>query len=342
MYQLIRKILFCLEPEKAHRIALRSIKLIYQCGLSTFFFKKISDNPCKVMGLTFSNIVGLSAGFDRNGEAIDALASLGFGFIEIGTVVPKPQPGNPPPRLFRLIEEEALINRIGFASKGMDYVAAQLEKIRYKGILGINIGKNKETPNENAIDDYLQVFQKLWRYASYITINVSSPNTPGLRALQQKEPLTILLQSLKQAQKTIFQQHQKYVPLVVKISPDLSLEEVEMLGQVLLQIQIDGVIATNTTLERKGVERSRYAREAGGLSGRPLTSRSTQVINQLHAVLQDSIPIIASGGVIDETVGREKLQAGAKLLQIYTGFIYQGPNLIQDLCSLRSSRNNLA
>lgn len=283
------------------------------------------------MGLTFPNIVGLSAGFDRNGEAIDALSSLGFGFIEIGTVVPKPQSGNPLPRLFRLIKEEALINRIGFASKGMDYVAAQLEKRKYQGILGINIGKNKETPNEHAIDDYLQVFQKLWRYASYITINISSPNTPGLRALQQTEALTALLQRLKQAQQTIADQQQKYVPLVVKISPDLSTEEITSLANVLLQLHIDGVIATNTTLDRTGVKGAPFASETGGLSGRPLTTRSTEVIKQLNLILQDKLPIIASGGVMDQASGQAKLQAGAKLLQIYTGFIYQGPQLIQAL-----------
>jgi dihydroorotate dehydrogenase len=311
MYRFIRQFLFRLNPEQSHYLSSRT-----------------------VMGLTFPNPIGLAAGLDKDADYVDALAELGFGFIEIGTVVPKPQIGNPKPRLFRLVQEEAIINRMGFNSKGVEYVVNQLEKIRYRGILGINIGKNKDTPLDKAVDDYLIGFRALWKFASYITINISSPNTAGLRDLQQQAALTSLLTALKQEQKIIADKEKKYIPLVVKISPDLSSEELSDIAAVLLQQKIDGVIAANTTITRGGVENSIYAKETGGLSGQPLDARNTDVITQLHTLLQNRIPIIAAGGIMDEKSARAKLAAGAQLLQIYTGFIYKGPAFIQDLAKL--------
>lgn len=324
-----------MDPERAHTVGLKSLQVAYRLGLSNFLFQTW-DNPRQIMGLNFQNPVGLAAGLDKNADYVDALASLGFGFIEIGTVTPKPQNGNPRPRLFRLVKEEALINRMGFNSKGMEYVANRLEKMRYRGILGINIGKNRSTPNEYAVEDYLLCFKKLWKFASYITINISSPNTPGLRELQQSDALVQLLRQLKQEQKNLQTQQHKYVPIVVKIAPDLSNDELQMMADIFSQEQIDGVIATNTTIHRTGVENSLYGNEMGGLSGRPLHKRNLCIIQDLHRALKNKIPIIASGGVMDKQTAQEKLRAGAKLLQIYTGFIYRGPELIQELNSLLS------
>lgn len=330
MYSLIKKILFQLNPETAHTLAMRGLKLANFFGLSRLLYAA-PNQPCTLMGLTFANRIGLAAGLDKNGDYIDALASLNFGFIEIGTVTPKPQPGNPLPRLFRLTEQEAIINRMGFNSKGIDYVIRNLEKTQYRGILGINIGKNKDTPLENAIDDYLTGFRAFWKFASYITINISSPNTAQLRDLQQSEALTNLLHALKQEQQVIFLEHKKYVPLVVKISPDVTQEELHAMANVFLKEKIDGVIATNTTIERSGVENSPYKNEVGGLSGKPLRARSTQVVTSLHSFLNDNIPIIASGGVMNANAAKEKFAAGAKLVQVYSGFIYQGPGIVKEM-----------
>jgi dihydroorotate dehydrogenase len=330
MYQLLKKFLFILDPEKAHFIALKSLQLAQQLGL-TRLFAQVPDKPCTIMGLRFPNQIGLAAGLDKNGDYIDALAALGFGFIEIGTITPKAQAGNPLPRLFRLREHEALINRMGFNNKGVKYAKRRLEKMRYRGILGINIGKNKDTPNANAIEDYLFGFRELAKFASYITINISSPNTEALRDLQQSAALSGLLAALKAEQKTLAAAQHKYTPLVVKIAPDMSAEEVRALAAILLQYQIDGVIATNTTTSRAEVKDSLYANEKGGLSGKPLRARSTLIVKQLYAVLQDRIPIIASGGIVDKQSAQEKLASGAKLLQLYTGLIYQGPSIISQL-----------
>lgn len=330
MYKLVKQAFFQLDPERSHHLALAALNLCYQIGL-TAFLREIPPMPRQVMGLNFPNRVGLAAGLDKNGDYIDALASLGFGFIEIGTVTPKPQAGNPRPRLFRLAEQKAIINRMGFNSKGIDYVLSRLAKTRYRGILGINIGKNKDTPNERAVDDYLAGMRAFWRYASYLTINLSSPNTAGLRDLQHAEQLTKLLSALKAEQTRLTQNENKYVPLVVKIAPDLTTSEIDDIATVLLAQQIDGVIATNTTLSREGVAESPYCNEAGGLSGKPLSALSTQVIQQLHSRLQNKIPIIASGGMMDEASAKEKIKAGAQLLQIYTGLIYEGPTLIEKI-----------
>lgn len=329
MYALIRNFLFSLDPELSHTVALQSLRWFYRCGLSRFS-PTITAKPRTVMGLTFPNPVGLAAGLDKNADYVDALSALHFGFIEIGTVTPKPQAGNPKPRLFRLTEEEAIINRMGFNNKGVDYVAQQLEKIAYRGILGINIGKNRDTAYENAIDDYVYGFRALWRFASYMTINISSPNTPGLRDLQQGETLSDLLAQLKQEQKIVMEQHKKHVPIAVKISPDLSSDALKDIADVLLKHKADGVIATNTTTSRNGVENSAYAAELGGLSGKPLLRQSTQIVRELKTLLNGQIPIIAVGGIMDEDSAREKFEAGADLVQIYTGFIYKGPKLISE------------
>jgi len=335
IYPLIKKFLFKLDPEQAHAVSLNSLNYAYRLGLLRFL-KSVSNIPHSLMGLTFPNIVGLAAGLDKNADYVDALSQLGFGFIEIGTVTPKPQAGNVKPRLFRLREEEAIINRMGFNNKGIAHVRERLKRMHYKGILGINIGKNKETPLDAALDDYLICFRALWPFASYITVNISSPNTPNLRDLQQGDLLKTLLSGLKEEQQLILNTQQKYVPLVVKISPDLSPDAITEIAEILLQQQIDGVIATNTTIDREGVLGSPLAKEAGGLSGRPLSSRSTLVIKTLYASLQNKIPIIASGGVMDEETARAKLKAGAVLLQVYTGFIYQGPAIISELAALSS------
>lgn len=333
MYAMFKKCLFALEPEQSHYIALRCLQIAYRTGLSKFLFKTIQQ-PREVMGLHFPNPIGLAAGLDKNGDYIDALAALGFGFIEIGTVTPKPQEGNPKPRLFRLTKQEAIINRMGFNNKGIQHLIQQLEKTQYRGILGINIGKNRDTPLEHAINDYLLGFRALWPFASYITINISSPNTTGLRDLQQGELFTDLLVTLKKEQRLVADTHKKYVPLVIKIAPDLTTDQVNELATALLQHNIDGVIATNTTIQRTGVENSVYAKEIGGLSGKPLCERSTQIIRELNTALRGNIPIIASGGIMDKSAAEAKLKAGATLLQIYTGFIYHGPTLIRDLGSL--------
>ena len=332
MLNLFKRFLFCLEPEKAHDLALKSIQTLYRLRCSRFFVTTLSQ-PIKVMGLTFDNPLGLAAGFDKNADYVDALASLGFGFIEVGTVTPKPQEGNPLPRLFRLKEKEAIINRLGFNNKGVHYAVKKLEKMRYRGVLGINIGKNKDTLLEKALDDYLFCFEAIWHLASYVTINISSPNTVGLRDLQQTQSLQPLLSALKSAQKNIAETHGKYVPLVVKISPDLKENELHDMAQLLLSEKMDGVIATNTTIDHQGIEDSPFFNETGGLSGRPLCARNTHVIRTLHTILKDHIPIIASGGIMDEASAQEKIKAGATLLQIYTGFIYHGPNLITRVLS---------
>lgn len=336
-YPVIRQCLFQIDPEKAHRLTLKSLQLAYRVGLASLFAKKYSA-PRSVMGLEFPNPIGLSAGFDRNAEYIDALATLGFGFIEIGTVMPKPQIGNPQPRVFRLVKQEALINRMGFANKGLEYVLTQLERTKYRGILGINIGKHKDTPNERALDDYLLLFRALWKFASYITINISSPNTAGLRDLLHPNSLTALLQPLKQEQRIIAEKEKKYVPLVIKISPDLEEKDLMDVANVLLKLQIDGVIASNTTLSREGVIESPYAKEMGGLSGRPLQPRNLQVIKQLSELLGGNIPLIASGGIMDEEAAKQAMNAGASLLQVYTGLIYQGPGIIRRLVNTITSK----
>jgi len=327
---LLKKFLFTLDPERAHHVALILLQCAYRLGFTQRWFSQIKD-PYRTMGLLFPNRIGLAAGFDKNADYVDALASLGFGFIEIGTVTPKAQMGNPRPRLFRLTECLSIINRLGFNNKGIDYVEKKLSSIKYQGILGINIGKNRDTPIESAFQDYIICFQRLAFYASYIAINISSPNTGGLRDLQKCDALTTLLRALKREQQHFFAKHKKYVPLVVKISPDLSFKEVNEIATILREQKIDGVIATNTSIHREGLEKNDYKNELGGLSGKLLEERSTQILEHLQHVLKNDIPIIGVGGIMDRTSAKEKIAAGACLIQIYTGFIYKGPKLINEL-----------
>ena len=285
----------------------------------------------EVFGIRFENPVGLAAGFDKDAEAPDAMLAAGFGFTEMGSVTPKPQAGNPQPRLFRLPQANAIINRLGFNNHGVDQLIENVKRSDYQGILGINIGKNFDTPIENAADDYLIGLRKVYRYASYVTINISSPNTKNLRQLQDAEALDCLLSALKCEQEKLTEQHGKYKPLAVKIAPDLESEQIIEIAALLIKHKIDGVIATNTTLSRVGVEEQPESQEAGGLSGAPLTQKSTAVIRQLHAALQDVVPIIGVGGIISATDAQEKLSAGASLVQIYTGMIYRGPDLVKEI-----------
>ena len=282
------------------------------------------------MGLDFPNPIGLAAGLDKNGEYINALAAFGFGFIEIGTVTPRPQPGNLKPRVFRIIQANAIINRLGFNNDGVDAVIQNIEKANYQGILGINIGKNYDTPMEKACDDYLECMRKVYCYASYIVINISSPNTPNLRALQNTEELDHLLSTLKSEQTKLEKDYGKYTPLVVKVAPDLDSTQVKSIAMLLIKHKIDGVIATNSTLSRGEVENLPNSKETGGLSGSPLTKTATNIIRQLHAVLQGAVPIIGVGGIMCASDAQEKIDAGASLVQIYTGLIYQGPELVRD------------
>ncbi len=324
MYKFIRSILFALPPEVAHKITL----LLLTIRKLLIPYKPIkSNNVITLMGIEFPNRIGLAAGLDKNGDCIEGLAALGFGFIEIGTLTPLPQEGNPKPRVFRLIDQQAMINRMGFPNKGIDHAIKQIQKLKQRPIIGINIGKNKDTPIEDAADDYMVCMQKAYPYADYITINISSPNTEGLRDLQQEQTLQELLSILKNMQNLLNHQYDRYVPLVVKIAPDLSDDEIKHIADVLLASEVDGVIATNTTLQRPGVG----SNEQGGLSGAPLNDLSTRVIKQLHSCLKSKMPIIAAGGIMDVQDAQAKFNAGASLVQVYTGLIYEGPALIQQL-----------
>lgn len=331
LYGLARAWLFRLDPEQAHDRSMGMLKKYAHTPLAMVWRRKVAAKPVKVMGLDFPNPIGLAAGLDKNGECVDAFAQMGFGFIEVGTVTPKPQPGNPKPRLFRIPEKQAIINRMGFNNHGVDYLLEQIQQARYQGILGINIGKNKDTPEENAVDDYVHCMRKVYSHAHYITVNISSPNTPGLRAFQHGEALDKLLASLKKEQAALTTKHARYVPLAVKIAPDLTDEELTAMAQAFLKHEIDAVIATNTTLSRDAVAGLPFADEAGGLSGKVLFDSSTRVVRQLAAIFNDRIPIIAVGGVDSYAAARAKLAAGASLVQVYTGFIYQGPDLIADI-----------
>ncbi len=330
MYQLARSLLFKLDPEKSHYLSLEAMKLAQLLRLSPLVTRKVPAKPRKVMGLEFANPVGLAAGLDKNGDYIDALAALGFGFLEIGTVTPRPQSGNPQPRLFRLPEAEAIINRMGFNNKGVDHLVRQVQRAQYSGVLGINIGKNFDTPLEQAVDDYLICMNKVYPFASYIAVNLSSPNTPGLRDLQFGEPLDSLLASLKQRQKELADKHGCYVPVAVKIAPDMANEDCQQVADSLLQSGIDAVIATNTTVERSDVTHLPYGDEEGGLSGAPLTQRANEVASELYKVLGDQMPIIGVGGIMDGQDAVQRMEAGAQLVQIYSGFIYRGPELISE------------
>jgi dihydroorotate dehydrogenase len=333
LYQLAKPFLFQLDAERAHDLTLKSLKWAENSGLLRLYPNSPKCMSRLVMGIDFPNAVGLAAGLDKNGAVIDGMAALGFGFIEIGTVTPRPQPGNPKPRLFRVKEAEGIINRFGFNNLGVDNLIENVKTSQYKGVLGINIGKNFDTPNERAVDDYLLCMQKVYKHASYITVNISSPNTKNLRALQEKEALSNLLASLKLEKTKLAQQHGKYVPITLKIAPDLNHEQVVEIADLLMQHQIDGVIATNTTLARDAVKGMQNAEETGGLSGAPVKQQSTIVIEQLSKQLQGALPIIGVGGILSGADAAEKIEAGASLVQVYSGLIYKGPALVREICN---------
>lgn len=329
MYCLLRQLLFLLDPEISHDLSLELLSAAERLKILGMFSPKLMDDPVELMGLRFSNPVGLAAGLDKNGDHFNALGCLGFGFVEIGTITPKPQPGNPQPRLFRLADQEAIINRMGFNNKGVDYLVERVRRRRFHGVLGINIGKNKLTAEADALTDYQLAMAAVYPYADYITVNISSPNTPGLRNLQFGDKLKHLLAGLKQLQATLSQEQAAYKPLMVKIAPDMDAAAVKALCQTLANEGIDGLIATNTTLARAGVEGSPFADETGGLSGAPLADSATDIIQQVRAELSN-MPIMGVGGIMQASDALAKLRAGANLVQIYSGFIYRGPQLIRE------------
>ncbi len=327
IYRLLRPLLFALPAETAHQLALAALKL----SPSRIPPLEWPGGPRTVMGLRFDNPLGLAAGLDKNGDYIDALGGLGFGFVEIGTVTPRPQPGNPRPRLFRLPEAEAIINRMGFNNKGLDHLLTRVRARRYPGILGINIGKNFDTPVEDALDDYLAGFENAYPWADYITVNISSPNTPGLRDLQGGERLRALIGPLKERQARLENRHGRRVPLVVKVAPDLDDDEIDEMAGIFNGLAVEGVIATNTTAAREAVATLPHGTEAGGLSGKPLFDRSTKVMGRFRQALNPGIAVIAAGGVFSRADFQRKLDAGADLVQIYTGLIYRGPGIVKSL-----------
>lgn len=331
LYRLARTGFFKLDAEKAHDLAIQNFKRFNGTPFDLAYRQQLPNRPVECMGLTFKNPVGLAAGLDKNGECIEAFGAMGFGFIEVGTVTPRPQPGNDKPRLFRLLQAEGIINRMGFNNDGVDNLVENVKKARYDGILGINIGKNKDTPIENGAEDYLICMEKVYEHAGYIAVNISSPNTPGLRTLQYGEALDELLAVLKQKQAELEKKHGKYVPLALKIAPDLTEDELKQICDSLIKNNIDGVIATNTTLDRSMVEGMKFANEAGGLSGRPIQLRSTEVVKLLSQHLQGKLPIIGVGGIDSYVSAKEKLLAGASLVQVYSGFIYHGPKLVKNI-----------
>lgn len=327
LYSLARSALFRLDAERAHELTIAAFSRLPRLSTAPFANGAI-DAPVELMGLRFRNAVGLAAGLDKNGECIDAWERLGFGYIEVGTVTPRPQPGNPRPRMFRLPSQDAIINRLGFNNKGVDHLLEQVAKARYRGVLGINIGKNADTPLERAADDYLISLRKVYRAASYVTVNISSPNTRNLRDLQDEGRLEALLRRLTAERAELAQQHGKHTPLVVKIAPDVSDVQLDYIARLSVELGIDGLIATNTTVSRPSLEAVPEAREAGGLSGSPLRPLAREVMRKLRARVGAGYPLIGVGGIGSAEAARERVGAGADLLQLYTGFIYRGPRLI--------------
>jgi len=331
LYQLARPFLFHMDPETAHELALPSFRMLHRLGVAGLPGKPLPGPRVTAMGLDFPNPVGLAAGLDKNGEFVDALAAFGFGFLEVGTVTPRPQPGNPRPRMFRIVAREAIVNRMGFNSAGVERVVANLRRARYGGILGINIGKNFDTPIARAADDYLACLEKVYPLASYVAVNISSPNTKNLRELQQADSLAGLLRALASARARLARSHKRRVPLAVKIAPDLDDTEVAEIAHALVALEIDAVIATNTTVSRRGVEGLPHAEEPGGLSGEPLRPLATAVVAKLAAALNGRLPIVGVGGIFGAADAREKLDAGASLVQLYTGLVYRGPGLVREI-----------
>ena len=332
-YSFLRPLLFCLDPEQAHNFTLNNLDRAQRWGLLAHLVAKVPDDPRNLCGIQFRNPVGLAAGLDKDGKHIDALGALGFGFLEIGTVTPKPQPGNPKPRMFRLPQANALINRMGFNNDGVDACVARVRNSHYwqsGGIVGLNIGKNATTPIENAANDYVLAMNAVYEIASYITVNISSPNTQNLRALQGAEMLRALLSALDEARKALSNRYGVRKPLFLKIAPDLDQADLHLIADLLLEFEIDAIIATNTTISRTAVANLEHGQEAGGLSGTPVKDASTQVVRTLKARLGDQIPIIGVGGILSGLDAREKIAAGASLIQLYSGLIYRGPDLIAE------------
>jgi dihydroorotate dehydrogenase len=330
IYPFFRPLLFALDPETAHDMAFASLDVASRFGIARAFASHPPPSPVVAMGLAFPNRIGLAAGLDKNAAHIDGLATLGFGFIECGTVTPRPQPGNPRPRLFRLPQAEALINRLGFNNDGVERFVANAARASWQGILGINIGKNFDTPNARAADDYLACLRAVYARASYVTVNVSSPNTKGLRDLQSEDALASLLTALKAEQRALADRHGKYTPIAIKIAPDLTLPAIDGIARLLVRHAVDGVIATNTTIARDAIKGLPHVDEAGGLSGRPLRTQATAVVARLAKALDGALPIIGVGGILSGADALEKVDAGATLVQIYTGLIYRGPGLVPE------------
>ncbi len=328
-YAIIRRLLFTLPPETAHHLTLTSLQQFSRLGTLNPLRQTLPANPVKIMGLQFPNPIGLAAGLDKNADCIEGLAALGFGFVEIGTLTPIAQPGNPQPRLFRIPQAEALINRMGFNNKGIDYAIRNIEKSAYQGILGINIGKNRETPVDSALDDYNIGLRKAYPHADYITVNISSPNTPGLRQLQEAEQLTTLLSGLKHTRSQLEQTHQKTVPIAIKIAPDCTTEQLKQIADLSVNYDMNALIATNTTAARPSVEGLPDADQQGGLSGAPLFEKSLETIRNLNMILEGEIAIIGCGGITTRKRATAMLTAGASLIQVYSGLIYQGPELLK-------------
>jgi dihydroorotate dehydrogenase len=329
LYPLIRPALFSLDPEDAHGFTLFGLDIAHRTGLLNLL-PRATGKPVRVMGIDFPNAVGLAAGMDKDGAHINALAALGFGFIEIGTVTPRPQSGNPKPRLFRLPAAEAIINRMGFNNLGVDTLVKNVQASGYGGVLGINIGKNKDTPNEHAVDDYLACLDTVYTHAGYVAVNISSPNTQNLRDLQKDEALDALLSAIKLRQSELAQRHGKYVPIALKIAPDLDDAQIAAIAALLMMHRIDAVIATNTTLARDAVAGLPNADQAGGLSGAPVRAASTRVVRALAHHLKNEVPIIGVGGILSGDDAEEKIAAGASLVQLYSGLIYRGPELVRE------------
>jgi len=330
MYDYLRPLLFALDAEAAHRLTLYGLDVAHRSGLDHWVTAPAEDLPVSAFGIRFPNPVGLAAGLDKNAAHLDALGALGLGFVEVGTVTPRPQPGNPKPRMFRLPQHEAIINRLGFNNDGVDALVRNVEASSYKGVLGINIGKNKDTPNERAVDDYVFCLERIYRHASYVTVNISSPNTQGLRDLQQEATLRRFIGTLREAQERLGSQTGTRKPMLLKIAPDLAEAELDGIAEVLLVSGIDGVICTNTTIDHAAVVGATHGNETGGLSGKPLFARSTDVLRGMRRRLGTRIPIVGVGGILDGSDAAEKLDAGAILVQVYSGLVYRGPRLIAE------------
>ena len=330
LYPLFRPLLFAADPELAHDLALGALDTAASMGLARLAAPRLPLAPLDAMGIRFPNRIGLAAGLDKNARHLRGLATLGFGFLEAGTVTPRPQPGNPRPRLFRIVEAQALVNRLGFNNAGVDCFVANVDRCGYRGVLGVNIGRNFDTPNERAADDYVACLRAVHSRASYVTINVSSPNTKGLRDLQADDALDALLATLVREREELAQRYGRRVPLAVKIAPDLANEALHAIARSLVRHRIDGVIATNTTLARDGVTGLRHASEAGGLSGAPLCERALAVLRTLAAALDGALPIIAVGGILTGADARARIDAGATLIQLYTGLVFRGPDLVAE------------